>query len=146
MNATISVKYMLMLIIIVIILFGLAPIVTWLANQFRLQLCVQRQVKQINDINDVIEEVLKTGSPKVEKIKIDGVCAECMWYNDTNDYQQIEIKFKYSATPYVTVPWNRVSKDYGCENSNMKTGKTYTLYITPNEVSCSSCMSMTTTV
>jgi len=142
MIATISVKYMLMLILITIILLGLAPIVSWLANQFRTQLCVQKQIKSINDINSVVEEVSQTGNPKVEKIKIDGVCAECMWYNGTKGFQHLDIKFKYAATPYpvnVSVPWNRVSTEYGCENNNMKSGETRTLYITPNEVSCSSC-------
>lgn len=137
MIATISVKYMLMLILITITIIGLAPIITWLGNQFRTQLCVQRQVKRINDINDVVKEVLETGQPKVEKIKIDGVCAECIWYNNTAGYQHLEIKFKYAATPYpvnVTVPWNGVSTDYGCENSNIKSGEMHTLYITVNEL------------
>jgi len=140
MIATISVKYMLMLILITIILIGLAPIVTWLANRYRLQLCVQQQIKSINDINDVVKEVLETGNPKVEKLKINGVCAECMWYNDTS--KQMEIKFKNAATPYsvnVSVPWSRVSTDYGCTNSNIKSGETHTLEITQNYVSCSSC-------
>ncbi len=142
MIATISVKYMLMLILITIIIIGLAPIVTWLSDRFRTQICVQRQVKAINDINDVVKEVLKTGHPKVEKIKLDGVCTECMWYNDTAGNQHVEIKFKYTATPYpvnVSIPWNGVSNVYGCGSSNMVTGVTYTLYITANDLTCTDC-------
>jgi len=124
-----------MLILLTIILIGLAPVVTWLANQYRLQLCIQNQVKFINDINDVVKEVLQTGNPKVEKLKVDGVCTECMWYNTTT--KQMEIKFRYAATPYpvnVSLAWNGVSTEYGCENSNIESGYTYTLEINPNEV------------
>jgi len=140
MIATISVKYMLMLILITIILIGLAPIVAWLSNQFRLQLCVQKQIKNINEINDVVEEVLETGLPKVKKIKIDGICAECMWYNNTPGYQNVEVKFRYAATPYsvnVSVPWNGAEltdSEANCDNAPMKSGNTYILDITPNEL------------
>ena len=142
MIATISVKYMTMLILITIILIGLAPLVTWLANQYRLQVCVQRQVKRINDINDVVKEVLQNGSPKIEKLKMDGVCTECIWYNDTAGYRHLEIKFIYAATTYpvnVSVAWIGaeipVGQEANCENAKLNDmGKTYTLQITPNEL------------
>lgn len=139
----ISVKYVLMLILIVIIILGLIGIVNWVLNEFRTDACVKEQVRAVNDIEGLVDEVYTTGQPAVEKIKINGVCVECMWYNAST--RQMEIKFKDAVSPVpinVSRQWGNVLTGPGCgeTESNMQAGQTHFIEVKPNEIVCTTCI------
>lgn len=140
-KSVLSVKYTLMLILITIIIVGLAGVMDWLLGFFRTNMCIQEQVKAVNDIEGLVDDVFMTGNPVIEKIKINGVCADCMWYNVST--RQIMIKFRTAATPVpinVSKQWGGVSTDWGCgPTNNMQDGQTHDIEITPYYIFCMSC-------
>jgi hypothetical protein len=141
-KSTVSVKNMLMLILITIIIIGLAPIVSFLSNMLNTQMCIKSQVKAVNDIESVVAEVMETGVPAIELLKVNGLCTECIWYNGTDGFQKVEIKFKTFVSPYsinVSMAWNNVNNVGGCGNSNMLPGNTYHIEVQPNQIECVDC-------
>jgi len=132
---------MLMLILIVIIIIGLAAVVDFILKLFRVQMCIQEQIKRVNNIEDLVAEVRETGFPAIEYLKIDGVCTECIWYNGSVGFQQIEIKFKNAATTYpikVSMPWDNVGGE-SCSDSLLQAGNTYTIEVQTNQIICHNC-------
>jgi hypothetical protein len=131
-----------MLILIVIIIIGLAPIVSFLTNMLNVQLCIKNQVEAVNNVESLVGEVRMKGVPAIEIFKVNGVCAECIWYNVTSG--QVEIKFKTAVSPYpinVSMAWDNVNKNNngGCENTNMGPGNTYHIEVEPNQIYCMDC-------
>jgi hypothetical protein len=131
-----------MLILIVIIILGLAPIVSFLTNMLNAQMCIKNQVEAVNDIESLVGEVREKGIPAIEFLKVNSICTECIWYNDSSG--QVEIKFKTIVSPYpinVSMAWDyvNINNNGGCENTYMGPGNTYHIEVNPNYISCLDC-------
>jgi len=131
-----------MLLLIVGIIIGFTAITSRLVIIFNIKMCMESQMKAVNDIESLVGEVMETGVPVIEFLEVQGACTECIWYNVS--FEKVEIKFKTMVTSYsvdVSMPWNKVNKnDNGeCENTYMQAGNTYTIEIHPNYITCVNC-------
>jgi len=98
-KSQISVSNTLMLILIVIIIIGFSAVASQLTIVFNMNMCIKSQVKAVNDIEGLVEEIREMGVPVIEFLEVHGACTECIWYNVS--FEKVEIKFKTMSTSYV---------------------------------------------
>lgn len=101
----ISVKWVLIIAIIIILVIGLVGTVQlffpWLGTGFS---CIQLQRSHIDEVNTVIEEVLLTGEEQIIRFRVEE-CTMCIWYNSTdavNDIHILEVEYEAANESFLT--------------------------------------------